>query len=150
MNKPHKHAALIKQWADNPSLEIQCRLAEGTWVDCCNYFNWNTTLEYRIKPQPHKWQKEIDAYKAGKRCQWRATSPMAPPVCRQWQDMTPNSNNWAWGLSYEYRIKPEPVVLFTEANYVVEGGSLTFYRIQGLGNLKLTFEDGKLVAAEVV
>lgn len=50
--QPHKHAELIKAWADGA--KIQCRGPEtGTWVDIQTP-NWNTTSEYRLKPEK-KW-----------------------------------------------------------------------------------------------
>ena len=54
MNKPHKHAALIKAWADNPQLEFQFRGA-GCQSNC--WYNmspsnpdWSVS-EVRIKPK---------------------------------------------------------------------------------------------------
>ena len=59
MKKPHKHAALIKEWADNPSIQIECRPPpEGRyqpeWRDLLSEENplWFETLEYRKKPSP--------------------------------------------------------------------------------------------------
>jgi hypothetical protein len=150
MNKPHKHAELIKQWADNPSLEIQCRLAEGHWVNCCNYFNWNTSLEYRVKPQPHKWQKEIDAWKAGKMVQWKRVDD------KHWNGCLHTSVNLSVfdEIPYVFRIKPEPVVRGTKmviSNDPQVGPTLLQVPSSREDyNLKLTFEDGKLVAAEVL
>lgn len=51
MGTPHKHADLIKAWADGA--EIQCR--DGTcpslWDDItCP--SWSTACDYRIKPEP--------------------------------------------------------------------------------------------------
>ena len=46
--KPHKHAELIKAWADGAKIE---RLDNYTWIDDVEpiwYLNW----EYRIKPEP--------------------------------------------------------------------------------------------------
>ena len=46
--KPHKHAELIKAWADGAKIE---RLDNYTWIDDIEpiwYLNW----EYRIKPEP--------------------------------------------------------------------------------------------------
>lgn len=65
MNKPHKHAELIKAWADGAEIELQC--ADGTWTSCADkdYPNWCESVPYRIKPKG--WQQELlDAVKAGK------------------------------------------------------------------------------------
>jgi len=48
MKTPHKHAELIKAWADGA--EIECRIDEhDSWVQFANP-NWNNEFEYRIKP----------------------------------------------------------------------------------------------------
>lgn len=47
--KPHKHAELIKAWADGAEIEVK-HPANGSWFDAkppC----WDTDYEYRIKPQ---------------------------------------------------------------------------------------------------
>ena len=44
---PHKHAALIKAWADGA--QIQLRL-HSDWIDI--YPMWRSDEEYRIKPEP--------------------------------------------------------------------------------------------------
>lgn len=50
MGKPHKHAELIKAWADGAQIEY---LENGNWVDChVNGPAWDSTTEYRIKPEP--------------------------------------------------------------------------------------------------
>lgn len=50
MNKPHKHADLIKAWADNPQLQLQFRDV-GAWEDFIKNPDWSYS-EVRIKPQP--------------------------------------------------------------------------------------------------
>lgn len=50
---PHKHAALIKKWADDPSIKIECLHPEVggvRWLPVDNP-TWKTNLEYRIKPE---------------------------------------------------------------------------------------------------
>ena len=66
----------------------------------------NPSPDWQIKPDepvPHKWQKEIDAQKAGKVVQHRnAANP-------EWRD-----GHWNFdALDAEYRIKPEPVVCWS-------------------------------------
>ena len=54
MGTPHKHAVLIKAWADGA--EIQVRIsAFGTWRDVPNP-NWNLDCVYRIKPKTIKYR----------------------------------------------------------------------------------------------
>jgi hypothetical protein len=48
MNQPHKHAELIKAWADGAEIEV---CSNGQWT----YFSnprWYDDVEYRIKPEP--------------------------------------------------------------------------------------------------
>ena len=56
MNKPHKHAALIKAWADGA--EIQCRKAAFCdWADLVQGNpSWMSDWEYRIKPNMIKYR----------------------------------------------------------------------------------------------
>lgn len=49
MNTPHKHAALIKAWADGA--EIQWRRGDE-WMSCLPSPAWYEDKEYRIKPEP--------------------------------------------------------------------------------------------------
>lgn len=54
--KPHKHAELIKAWADGAEIQTKNRLGnpdyEPDWLDDPNP-NWGSDiLEYRIKPEP--------------------------------------------------------------------------------------------------
>lgn len=49
--KPHKHAELIKAWADGAV--IQASIRPGVWLDC-DVVTWRTDVEYRIKPEPPK------------------------------------------------------------------------------------------------
>lgn len=45
----HKHADLIKAWADGA--KIQMKRNDGSWVELYPP-RWDTTVEYRIKPEP--------------------------------------------------------------------------------------------------
>lgn len=52
MNKPHKHAEVIKAWADGADVQFLNR-ARREWVDIDRGNPvWDYDLEYRIKPQP--------------------------------------------------------------------------------------------------
>jgi len=46
--KPHKHAELIKAWADGA--EIQLKGRNGEWIDI--FPDWQEKCEYRINPEP--------------------------------------------------------------------------------------------------
>lgn len=49
-NKPQKHAAVIKKWADGAKIQYKSE-SDGNWVDTPNP-TWADWLEYRIKPEP--------------------------------------------------------------------------------------------------
>lgn len=49
MKTPHKHAELIKAWADGA--EIECRYGGGAWCFVTRP-DWDEDCEYRIKPEP--------------------------------------------------------------------------------------------------
>ena len=51
MGKPHKHADLIKAWADGA--EIQCHCEDYGWIDT-SYPEWREFNNYRIKPKEQK------------------------------------------------------------------------------------------------
>lgn len=48
--KPHKHAELIKAWADGA--EIEYRDGQNPWRSLPVHGDWEYFFEYRIKPQP--------------------------------------------------------------------------------------------------
>lgn len=50
MNKPHKHADLIKAWADGAEIEY-FNSGYSKWV-LCALPNWGGIGDYRIKPEP--------------------------------------------------------------------------------------------------
>ncbi len=47
MKTPHKHAELIKAWADGATIQIDIH---GEWEDKTNPM-WSPEFEYRIKPE---------------------------------------------------------------------------------------------------
>lgn len=68
--KPHKHAELIKAWADGAEIEFRFKDAIRGWSDWKpndGRFSNDHWWEYRIKPQPkpdvvHVWYVEPDSY----------------------------------------------------------------------------------------
>lgn len=63
MGTPHKHAELIKAWADGA--KIQWLRKDGVWVDVWLAPAWHNTDAYRIKPEPKKVQIRYYLSKAG-------------------------------------------------------------------------------------
>ena len=56
MNKRHKHAEIIKAWADGEEIEYQAM--SGSWKTIPNYPSWDEFNVYRIKPKAKivRWQ----------------------------------------------------------------------------------------------
>lgn len=46
---PHKHAELIKAWADGAKIEY---IAYDKWYDIGEVCSWSPACDYRIKPEP--------------------------------------------------------------------------------------------------
>lgn len=55
MNKPHKHAEVIKAWADGAEIECRCPVNNSGWLPT-NAPSWFEDYEYRVKPQPKKYK----------------------------------------------------------------------------------------------
>ena len=53
MKQPHKHAELIKAWADGADIQVRVTKPHITdrWMDC-DHPAFVPDLEYRIKPEP--------------------------------------------------------------------------------------------------
>lgn len=50
MNKPRRHADLIKAWADGAEIEYRDLSFSDHWF-CINNPDWSDNREYRIKPE---------------------------------------------------------------------------------------------------
>lgn len=50
MNKPHKHAELIKAWADGAEIQVRVMAIEPYWRNVPKP-NWDDSCIYRIKPK---------------------------------------------------------------------------------------------------
>lgn len=71
MGTPHKHAELIKAWADGAEIQWFNPI-EKSWRDVKNPF-WSINTKYRIKPEPKKVQYRFFEDSNGKfRC-WTNT-----------------------------------------------------------------------------
>ena len=65
MGKPHKHADLIKAWADGAEIQFKAPCEYG-WRDC-THPDWQEVLQYRIKPKTVKyrlylWKNKMDEF----------------------------------------------------------------------------------------
>ena len=52
--KPHKHAELIKAWADGATIQMKSKVDGGWWDVPFNNPDWDENYEYRIKPVEKK------------------------------------------------------------------------------------------------
>jgi len=137
MNKPHKHAELIKAWADGAEIQF-LNQSSGDWVgvsDPC----WHEGGMYRIKP-PHQALK--DAYAAGAKIQFLSR------IHNKWM----NVGYPAWYEDYEYRIKPEGIVYDLHATACKDWWGIIKPNNASSANLRITFdsETKELVNAEVI
>jgi hypothetical protein len=101
-NKPHKHAALIKAWADGAKIEYKSIGFNNTWKPTTTPL-WGENDEYRIKP--HKHQEIIDAWKEGKDIQFKTDQV---PIWCDARKYTSENNPLPFDTypSWEWRIKP--------------------------------------------
>jgi hypothetical protein len=92
MNTPHKHAEVIKAWADGIPVET---CIGGDWtqvINPCPY--WSTQYEYRIKPIPHIHQALMDAHAKG--------AVIEHLGLMSWVEI----KNPSWETYSDYRVKP--------------------------------------------
>lgn len=82
MKKPHKHAELIKAWADGAEIEwVYATQGDGTklWA-AIPHPAWDESHEYRIKPEP-----KPDFYGFMKINQWKLFQVVASS---NWMEIT--------------------------------------------------------------
>lgn len=61
MGTPHKHAALIKAWADGAEIQFR-RECNARWEDCSDPPGWYYSFQYRVKPQVAKYRRYLGTY----------------------------------------------------------------------------------------
>ncbi len=126
--KPHKHAELIKAWADGA--EIQMKNVNGVWIDI--YPEWIEDCEYRLTPKS----------------KLNVPDGLIDPKS-YYQGYEDGKNH------VEYRIKPEPKPDWCMYLKRIDEHTWTEYlptdNIQK-GKVKLTFdgETGELKSAEIL
>lgn len=79
MTTPHKHAALIKAWADGAVIEYYSP-SRGGWFICTSTFTpeWDPAVNYRIKPEkksPGEVLNEAFGHLRGNPGDWKAFTP---------------------------------------------------------------------------
>lgn len=127
--KPHKHAELIKAWADGA--EIEMFTPSGNWI-VVEYPNWSSELmSYRIKPEP-----KPDFFE-----DWQPTVKFEDGV---YKFDLPNGD--------EFVIVPkQDVVMYGKATIYFDDPKFSLGQVKG-DNLKLTFDSQtfELKLAEVL
>lgn len=104
----HKHAELIKQWADGA--EIQLQEYNGSWHGTDSP-QWRMDSAYRIKPEPRpQWQQDlIDAAKAGKVVEFY-------DAIAGWVESDLNKQldlyNFGYATQSDFRIRPTKVTRY--------------------------------------
>lgn len=152
---PHKHAAVIKAWADGAEIEYRY-LPRDEWRSCKHAPAWCSSTEYRVKPEPHKWQAVMDAYfQEDKDIQIRYADRSIysdPWVTWPGTETEYKVKNYRFDDNrFEFRIKPEPVVLFDYVHPDDLGKPRSASTVKRDGdNVEYTFEDGKLISAKVL
>lgn len=113
MSAPHKHAELIKAWADGERIEGRPVIGRGDWR-FVEKPRWLESWEYRVYD---KYREFKDAALAGKTVQLRPTDCEAawvdvyPPSLRDPSWFTKlDTNPPRMGGRWELRVKPEPVI----------------------------------------
>lgn len=61
MNVPHKHAPMIKAWADGKQIQVYVA-SVGKWMDVTEPPLWNPDLLYRVKPEDDHHPGSITLY----------------------------------------------------------------------------------------
>lgn len=101
--------------------------------------------------KPHKWQKEIIAWANGEVVQYRDLRCAPTGV---WRDDAEPS--WHMDGTYEYRIKPVPVVKAFYCHFEIRPAygprisSWCFGADNKISNLRMTLTDGEVTAVELI
>ena len=62
---PHKHADVIKAWADGAQIQYLDYQQREWWVDCVNPPEWRPDASYRVKPKPDRTYRQSIAEQRG-------------------------------------------------------------------------------------
>ena len=155
--KPHKHAELIKAWADGA--EIEYKNVQHGWVACSpEGMFWDVSGEYRIKPEikkdPLKIISELIHYP---QCWDDVTYPtLEDAVIEVCKDFNCTNED-----THKIKPKPKPDVVITttlgytkreDGEFLIDGNYKMSILHHERKNIKFTFdgETGELKSAEVI
>ena len=122
MSNKHKHADVIKAWADGA--EIEYRSISGRWLPAST-LNWSVNCDYRVKPKPHIHQALKDAHAKGAVIQYYTKGDGV------WRDTWANVPSWHEDT--HYRVKPTTYKLeleLTEAEAFVLACKINSSQVQ--------------------
>ena len=145
----HKHAELIKAWADGAAIE---GFWDGEWHEFKCAPDWDNFIEYRIKPpEVAQWRKDMaQALKDGKEVEFFSVG------CGGWVKSLSSAEDFLTStfVLYEenYRIKPEPKPDVVKRYNVSYGGGIYELHQDCSCDLILIWdgESGVLKCAEVL
>jgi hypothetical protein len=151
---PHPQQDLIDAARNGDStIQFQGALGTGEWYSflpaLVDEFREGVPHDVKLR-RAHKWQKEMDAYAAGKEVQCRCWAVFSTGCWNTFTQAEHGDLSWTTAPCWEYRIKPEPVKFFMQINDnpVSPHGKTLAPRFDA--NLMVVFEDGKLVDAKVL
>lgn len=121
----HKNEAVIKAWAEGKVIHYrlwlsgmgECPAGWGGWRVLTGVTPTRTDIgiEYRIagEPEPHKWQREREAFLAGEAVEFTDTSPetggtkwhVLDKWLEAWCRSEPGGSQPIWDKELEFRIK---------------------------------------------
>jgi hypothetical protein len=62
VNKPRKHAEVIKAWADGAKIEYRNKGTDYKWTEIPRHPAWSDETEYRVKPKAESSMTGVEAY----------------------------------------------------------------------------------------
>ena len=135
MTTPHKHAESINAIAAGAGVEYACNRFDG-WRRVTHFGTFDIP-DCRFRLIPHRWQREIDAQKAGSMLQCRTRDD------GRWFDSVVSAHDFTEPNS-EFRIKP-PMVWFRVAAMRNKNGLMRTQTVDGAGSERDLFSDSKFV-----
>lgn len=117
MSTPHKHAAVIRAWADGAEIEYRSALRGSVWSPLAlSSPAWDLSFEYRVRDPLREFK---EAYAAGKTLQLQVTESdgsgasgwydVCPELPASWWEQFRPDGTMVWsGRRYALRVKSEP------------------------------------------
>jgi len=111
MNKPHKHAAVIKAWADGAEIEF-LNNSTNSWqaVTLDNSPLWSLSTQYRVKPKPRIERIRVALMHSGKGSHW--TMLVSTDEDAVWAGNMPAFRRWL--CDWQEIELPEPVSVLSK------------------------------------